>query len=202
MTFETALALIGFAFVMSISPGPGNFLLLISGANFGFLRSIPLIMGISTGFLSMVLGIGLGLGQIFEQFPAINNALRIICGAYIFWLALKIAKNRSLGNTDVTKISKPVSFIEAALLQFLNPKAWSVALIVTVTYSGPENDFFSLVLLIALFAIINIPSISIWAISGAVLQRTLAKGNRIAIFNISMAILLIGCMIPMIMNWS
>lgn len=200
MTIETALALMGFAFVMPISPGPGNFLLLASGANFGFMKSLPLVLGISMGFLSMVLGVGLGVGQVLEQFPVVYNLLRIMCGGYVLWLALKIAKSRSLGSDDGEQIAKPVSFIQAALFQLLNPKAWTVALIVTVTYTTPENYVLNLLLLIGLFAVVNIPSISAWAISGAALRCTLAKGNRIAVFNVSMAILLVGCMIPMLMN--
>ncbi|MBE7637122.1 LysE family transporter [Sneathiella sp. P13V-1] len=200
MSTETIIALAGFAFVMSISPGPGNFLLLASGANFGLLRSLPLILGISVGFLSMVLGVGLGLGGILEQFPAVYIFLRLLCGIYVFWLAFKIAKSRSLGSNDSENISKPISFIQAALFQLLNPKAWTVALIVTVTYTTQENYLLNLLLLIGIFAIINIPSISTWAISGAALRRILEKGNRIAVFNISMAILLVFSMIPMIIN--
>lgn len=200
MTIETALALMGFAFVMSISPGPGNFLLLASGANFGFMKSLPLVLGISMGFLSMVLGVGLGVGQVLEEFPAVYSLLRIMCGAYVLWLAFKIAKSRSLGSENGEQIAKPVSFIQAALFQLLNPKAWTVALIVTVSYTTLEDYVMNLFALIGLFAVVNIPTISVWAISGAALRRTLTKGNRIAVFNVSMAILLVGCMIPMLMN--
>lgn len=200
MTIETALALMGFGFVTAIAPGPGNFLLLASGANFGFMRTLPLILGISLGFLSMVLGVRLGIGQILEEFPIVENLLRIMCGAYVLWLAFKIGKSRSLGSENGEEISKPISFIQAALLQLLNPKAWAVALTVTVTYATPENYVTNLLLLIGLLAAVIIPSISTWAISGAALRRTLAKGSRIAVFNVTMAILLIGFMVPMLMN--
>lgn len=200
MTLETAIALMGFAFVMSISPGPGNFLLLASGANFGFKRTLPLVLGISLGFLSMVFAVGLGLGQLLEQFPAIYMILRVFCGLYILWLAFKIAKSRSLGEDTNTKVSKPISFVQAALFQLLNPKAWTVALIMSVTYTSTENSISNLLILITLFAVINIPSISLWAISGAALRQTLTKGRRIIIFNITMAALLILCMLPLLIS--
>ncbi|MEH6403693.1 MAG: LysE family translocator [Sneathiella sp.] len=200
MPVETMLALMGFAFVMSISPGPGNFLLLTSGANFGFMRSIPLILGISAGFLSMVLGVGLGLGQLLNEVPILYTILRVLCGLYVLWLALKIAKSRSLGSDNPEQVAKPISFIQASLFQLLNPKAWTVALIVTVSYTVPDNYLNSLVLLIGLFAAINIPSISVWALSGAALQLQLSAGNRIKFFNIAMALLLVGSMIPMLIN--
>jgi len=200
MPFETAMALFGFAFVMSISPGPGNFLLLTSGANFGFRRSIPLVLGISVGFLTMVLGVGLGLGKILSEFPIIYTLLRLLCGAYVLLLAYKIAKSRSLGSGSSEQVAKPISFTQASLFQLLNPKAWAVAIIVTVSYTAPENYISSLFLLIGLFAIVNIPSISIWAISGAALQRQLSAGKRIKYFNIFMALLLVLSMMPLLIT--
>lgn len=200
MPFETVLALIGFAFVMSISPGPGNFLLLASGANFGFVRSLPLIFGICFGFLSMVFAVGLGLGQILETYPTLGGALRLACAAYIFWLAWKISKSRGLGSEHSEKVEKPFTALQAASLQLLNPKAWTVALIVTVSYLPAESPVSSLIGLIAIFAVVNIPTISLWAISGHSLRRFLSKGNRIRLFNICMAGLLVVSMLPALLS--
>jgi len=199
MLLDTAIALLGFAFVMSISPGPGNFLLLASGANFGFARSLPLIFGISAGFLSMVLGVGLGLGEVLQAFPEVYSVLKILCGAYILWLAWKIANSRSLGSNKTDTLPTPITFIQACLLQLLNPKAWTVALIVTVTYTTPSNYLTGLLVLIGVFATVNLPAISIWAIAGASLQDFLNQGKRIIWFNMSMAILLIASMVPMLL---
>ncbi|MES0871658.1 LysE family translocator [Pseudovibrio sp. SCP19] len=199
MSFESALALMGFAFVMSISPGPGNFLLLASGANFGFSRSLPLMFGISLGFLSMVFGVGVGLGQVLAEFPVLYTALRTICAAYVLWLALKIGRSRALGSGETEKMAEPISFVQASLFQLLNPKAWAVALIVTVSYTSAESYMTSLLLLIAVFAVVNIPSISVWALSGSALRNLLAKSNRIAVFNIGMALLLIASMAPVLL---
>ncbi|MEQ8305986.1 MAG: LysE family translocator [Hoeflea sp.] len=200
MPLDTVLALAGFAFVMSVSPGPGNFLLLASGANFGFVRSIPLILGICLGFLSMVVLVGLGLGQVFKAYPLIGIAIRTACGVYIVWLAAKLVRSRSLGAEDGPRLGQPFTFLEAALLQLLNPKAWTVALIVTATYVDPGAPVKSLLALVVLFAGVNIPSISIWAASGTALRRFLAQDNRAAVFNIAMAILLLASMAPVLLS--
>lgn len=200
MTSESIVALLGFAFVMSISPGPGNFLLLASGANFGFLRSMPLILGISVGFLSMVVLVGIGLGKILGENPVVYTFLRVICGFYVLWLALQIARSRSLGSAP-QQIATPISFIQAAMFQWVNPKAWTVALIVNVAYTTPENYLLNMAVLVLLFALVNIPAISLWALSGAALRHWLGTGKRIVFFNGSMAILLVGSMVPMLMHW-
>ncbi len=200
MTYEMFTALIGFAFVMSISPGPGNFLLLTSGANFGFWRTLPLVFGICGGFLSMVLVIGLGFGEILKTYEIIYQALRFLCIAYVLWLAWKIAQVRTLGLEETEAGSVPIGFFQAATLQLLNPKAWAVALIVTVSYTSPEDYVSSLIWMIATFAVVNIPSISVWAVGGTALRRLLRTERRIRVFNITMALLLVTAMIPVLLG--
>ena len=194
MSLETALALMGFAFVMSITPGPANFVLLASGANFGFVRSIPLVLGFSFGFLTMVFFVGIGLGQILKNTPEIYTVLKFACAAYVTWLAWKIARSRAVGPEQGENVQQPISFGHAALFQLVNPKAWAVALIVTVSYTNPENYLPSLILMIMLFAVINLPAISVWALSGVALRRILGDGNRIVVINIAMALLLVVSM--------
>jgi len=109
MPLDTAIALMGFAFVMSITPGPSNFLLLASGANFGFARSIPLILGISSGFLTMVFFVGLGLGQVLRGSPEIYAAPRLACAAYVFWLAWKIGRSRAIEACNGGQAATPIS---------------------------------------------------------------------------------------------
>ncbi|NMM45279.1 LysE family translocator [Rhodospirillaceae bacterium KN72] len=198
MSIDTVLALIGFAFVMSVSPGPGNFLLLASGVNFGYRRSLPLVFGISLGFLTMVFVLGIGLGEILRQVPEVLVALRLICGAYVFYLAWKIAHIRSLGSGAGPAVDEPIGFTQAALFQLVNPKAWAVALILGVSYTDPDNYLTSLIILIAVFAVVNIPTISIWAISGQALRRLLSSDRRLRFFNLFMALLLVGTMVPVL----
>jgi threonine/homoserine/homoserine lactone efflux protein len=199
MTMETVLALLGFALVMSITPGPANFLLLASGANFGIVRTLPLLFGVSFGFLLMVFLVGLGLGGMLTQYPAVHSALRIACGAYILWLAYRIGRSRSLGK-DQDRMAKPLGFFQAALLQWVNPKAWTVALIVNVSYAFPGALVPSLLKMILLFAVVNIPSIGVWALSGSALRGYLSGSGRLAVFNMCMASLLVLSTIPMLLS--
>lgn len=213
VTSDLLLALAGFAFVTSVSPGPANLLLLASGANFGFRRSLPLVLGISAGFLTMVFLVGMGLGPLLQRFPAAYGALKVACIAYVLWLAWKIAK--SAPNTSAPKLgeatesaARPFGFLQAALLQWLNPKAWAVALIVTVSYAAPAPgattaDYAaSLLLVIFFFACVNLPSISLWAASGMALRRLLNEPRRLRRFNLAMALLLVLSMAPVVLTMS
>ncbi len=202
MSFDTSLALIGFAFVMSISPGPSNFLLLSSGVNFGLIRSLPLLLGISTGFLSMVFFVGIGLGQVLQNTPIVYTILKFICAGYVVWLAWKISQSGAFSTTDDDEIEKPISFVHAAIFQLVNPKAWAAALIVTVSYTNPDNYMTSLVMMIALFAVINLPSIAVWAISGVFLRRIISNNRNVVVFNYVMGLVLCGSIIPVLFGYS
>ena len=202
MTADLFLALAGFAFVMSISPGPGNFLLLASGVNFGFARSIPLVLGISLGFLTMVLLVGLGVGQILQRYEGVYVALKFVCAAYVLWLAVKIATSAPGEMTREDTAATPISFVQAALFQLVNPKAWAVALIVTVSYTTETDYLFSLLAMIAVFAAINLPAISLWALSGVLLRRIMSNPVQVRVFNVAMGLLLAGSMVPILMDFA
>ena len=211
---DLLLALAGFAFVTSVSPGPGNLLLLASGVNFGFRRSLPLILGISLGFLTMVFLVGMGLGPLLQAYPPIYAVLKVACVGYVLWLAWKIARAApngsapALGPEGDNKAARPFGFLQAALLQWLNPKAWAVALIVSVSYAapapgaGPLDIAAGLLLVILCFACVNLPSISLWAISGVALRWLFDDPRRLRRFNIAMAILLVLSMAPVVLSIS
>ncbi len=200
MTFEMFVALVGFAFAMSISPGPGNFILLAAGVNFGFVRSLPIVLGISVGFLSMVLAIGLGLGPVLHSHPFVYAGLKLLCAAYVFRLALKIARSSPSGGPSAEKPERPISFVQACFLQLVNPKAWAVALIVTVSYTTPADYLPSLLAMIAVFAVVNLPAISVWALFGVGLRQVLNDPAKVRVFNIVMALLLVGSMVPVLID--
>lgn len=208
MHINTLLALMSFTLVISITPGPGNFMLLSSGASFGFRKSIPLVLGICVGFMSLILLVGMGMEHVFKEFPALYTAMKIACAIYVLKLAWKISQSGPLvSGTDASKESEskgkmatPVTLIQGALLQIVSPKAWAVAPILTVSYTNPENYLTSLFLMIPVCAIVNIPSTSVWAICGVSLRKVLAIGNRSIYFNYVMAILLLGSMIPVIIG--
>lgn len=199
MNFNTAVALAGFAFVMSASPGPANFLLLASGANFGFRKSIPLILGISLGFLTMVFFVGLGVGQILQENPSVSIALKFVCAAYVLWLAVKIGRSGTMTISDDAGPT-PISFVQAALFQLINPKAWAVAIVVTVSYTQPANYLTSLIALIAVFAVVNLPAISMWAVFGVALRRFISDERKIRAFNFALAVLLVGSIVVVLFD--
>lgn len=201
MAIELLLATAVFAFVTSITPGPNNVILLASGANFGFRRTMPFALGINVGFMIMLAIVGMGLGQIIQADPRISLVLKIVSVAYVFWLAWKIATSMSVPRADGDTTAKPISFVQGALLQWINPKAWAVALIATVTYTTQADYTLSLVLLILVFAIVNLPSICTWAASGAILRSFLQDPVKRRTFNIVMALLLVATMVPILLSF-
>lgn len=136
MPLDTFLALVLFAFTTSITPGPNNMMLFASGVNFGFRRTIPHMFGIGVGFFSLLIGVGLGLGALLHTVPMVYTALKFAGGAYLLWIAWKIASSRSLseGRSGV----EPMSFLAAAAFQWVNPKAWVMAVTAMATYTNPQ----------------------------------------------------------------
>ncbi len=197
MSSEAFLALLVYAFVTSITPGPNNFMLLASGVNFGFVRTIPHMLGIGMGFLSLLLGIGFGLGAVLTAFPALHTVLKIAGGAYLLYLAWKIAMSRSMGKSDEAK-ARPMSFLEASAFQWVNPKAWVMAITAMAVYTNPAAPFLSVVLISVAFALVNLPSVSSWAGFGMALRGFLSDPVRLKWFNIAMGVLLAATLWPML----
>ncbi|MBB3441690.1 LysE family translocator [Rhizobium sp. BK379] len=196
MPLDTFLALLLFAFTTSITPGPNNMMLFASGVNFGFRRTIPHMFGIGAGFLSLLLGVGLGLGALLHMVPAVYTALKFAGGAYLVWIAWKIGTSRSLG--EGTSGVKPMSFLGAAAFQWFNPKAWVMAVTAMATYTNPELYLASVLLVGLAFAAVNVPSVSTWAGFGSALREWLSDPVRLKWFNITMALLLVLSLWPML----
>jgi threonine/homoserine/homoserine lactone efflux protein len=197
MSSEVFFALLVYAFVTSITPGPNNFMLLASGVNFGFVRTIPHMLGIGSGFLTLLLGVGFGLGAVLTAFPALHLALKIAGGVYLLYLAWKIAMSRSLGKDGDTK-ARPITFFEAAAFQWINPKAWVMAITAMAVYTNPDRPFLSVTLISAAFAVVNVPSVSTWAGFGTALRGFLSDPVRLKWFNIAMGVLLAATLWPML----
>ncbi|PSJ52699.1 LysE family translocator [Kumtagia ephedrae] len=196
MPFDTFLALIVYAFVTSITPGPNNLMLLASGVNFGFVRTIPHMAGIAIGFLVLLLAVGFGLGAVLKAFPALELVLKVAGGAYLLYLAWKIAMSRTLGGVDGK--SRPMTFLEAAAFQWVNAKAWAMAVGAMSLYTNPAQPFFSVLVIGFAFAAVNFPSVSTWAGFGMALRGFLADPMRLKWFNIAMGLLLAATLWPML----
>lgn len=195
MTYETLTALAIFAFVSSATPGPNNLMLMASGANFGFRRSIPHMLGISIGFMLMVFAVGAGLVQIFDQFPVIYDILKVVSVVYMIWLAWKIANAAPV--TKSAEAGAPMTFLQAAAFQWVNPKAWAMALTAITVYVG-EAGLTWLAVGALIFAVVNLPSVSMWTVAGQQLQRFLTNPSRLRVYNWTMAALLIASLYPVL----
>ncbi len=197
MPLDTFLALLVYAFVTSVTPGPNNFMLLASGVNFGFTRTIPHMLGIGIGFLVLLLAVGFGLGAVLTAFPMLHNGLKVAGSAYLLYLAWKIASSRSMGGKGEER-AQPMRFLDAAAFQWVNPKAWVMAVTAMAVYSDPRSPFVSVLLISAAFGIINLPCISVWAGFGTALRGFLADPVRLKWFNIAMGLLLAATLWPML----
>lgn len=193
MSYEILLALIAFAFVSSITPGPNNMMLLASGANFGFGRTIPHMLGIGIGFTVMVSLVGLGLMQVFDLWPISYSILKIISTVYLLWLAWKIANAASPQDTKAS--STPMTFIQAALFQWVNPKAWTMAL-TAITLYAPSREILSVLIVAGIFGVVNLPSVSVWTVLGQQMRIILSNRRRLLTFNWTMAALLVLSLLP------
>ncbi len=174
-----------FAVVTSITPGPNNILLTASGANFGFRRSVPHMLGISAGFLSLILVTGVGLGAVILASDWLHQALKAIGALYLVWLAWQLAR---AGSIESRAELRPMRFHEAALFQYVNPKAWMMAVGAVAAFTTPRGDYGIEVALIALvFTLINLPCVSLWALFGVGIGRFLNDARARTLFNFTMA---------------
>ena len=195
MTYDLLLALLGFAFVTSVTPGPNNMMLMASGANFGFRRSIPHMFGISLGHALMVFLVGLGLAGMIHAVPGLLTAMKIVAMLYMLWLAWKIA-HAATPNAG-RAAGKPFGFVQAAAFQWVNPKAWAMALGATSTYA-PDASVQSYLLIAMIFACVNLPSVGFWAYAGQKMRQFLTVPARLRAFNWTMAGLLVASLVPVI----
>lgn len=198
MSVEIFLALLVFAFVSSVTPGPNNLMLLASGVNFGFRRTIPHMLGIGVGFFVLLFAIGFGLGALIETVPSFYAALKFAGGAYMLYLAWKIAMSRSIGEAKHRDKAEPMTFLQAAAFQWVNPKAWVMAITGIATYANHDNYYVAVLLVSSAFAIVNLPSVSVWAGFGTLLRNWLSDPVRLKWFNLIMALLLVLSLWPML----
>lgn len=196
MPLDTFLALVLVAFTTSITPGSNNMMLFASGVNFGFRRTIPHMFGIGAGFFSLLIGVGLGLGALLHTMPLVYTVLKFAGGAYLVWIAWKIASSRSL--SEGRDSAAPMSFFSAAAFQWVNPKAWVMAVTAMATYTNPELYLASVLIVGLAFAVVNVPSVSTWAGFGSALSDWLSDPMRLKWFNITMAVLLVASLWPML----
>ncbi len=190
-------SLIFFVLTSSVTPGPNNIMLMASGANFGLRRTLPHMMGVVTGFPIMVLLVGLGLGSVLQASPLIHEIIRYVGAAYILWMAWKIGTAKAVkeGKTN----EQPMSYLQAVLFQWVNPKAWTMGISAIAAYTTPGGDFLmQLIIIIVVCTIISAPNSLLWILGGKFMARLLHNEKRLIIYNRTMGILLALSVIPIL----
>jgi threonine/homoserine/homoserine lactone efflux protein len=182
-------ALLLFAVVGAFTPGPNNVMVMASGTTFGFIRTIPHIAGVTLGFVVVLLAFGLGLGRVFQAYPAAHEVLRIAGAAYLLYLAWRIARAGDPGSAEAAKC--PLTFFEAALFQWLNVKALTLAVgVVTAFTTVGGNLWLELTWIIAVFAVATVATLVTWCWFGMAIRRLLGSPRILRAVNYGLAVLL------------
>ncbi|MDA8817548.1 LysE family translocator [Planktomarina sp.] len=195
MTYSLLTGLVLFCFVSSITPGPNNLMLMATGANFGARRAAPHASGIVLGFTFMIVAIGLGVAQLFQSYPLAHQVLGGVSVIYLIYLAYKTATARTnLVSPEPT--GKPITFWQAAAFQWVNPKAWTMALAAVTVYAPQPVTYKEVIVVAVIFGAINLPCISVWLLLGVKMRRFLTTPARLRSFNWTMAGLLLLSLAP------
>jgi len=195
--FDLVIPVTLFSAASLSSPGPNNVMVAASGVNFGFRRTIPHMLGIAIGFAVMNLAVGLGLGRVFETYPQIHVVLKYLSISYLVFLAWKIANSGPV--KEGGRRAEPFTFLQAAAFQWVNPKAWAVAVGAVATFTTVGGNLLAEVVVMSLiFLLWTIPSASIWIFFGTVIGRFLHTPRRLKAFNWFMAGLLLLSLVPAI----
>lgn len=197
MSPELLLPLSAFAVVSSITPGPNNTMMLASGLNYGFVRSLPHLFGICCGFAFMIFATGLGLHVVFEQVPMLQTILKYGGALYLLWLAWKLAHAAPMSSAQAA-LSKPMGFWGAAAFQWINPKGWVMALSALTTYLPQGFGVSDAGLLAGVFGFVGIFCVGAWALFGVAMRRVLQNPRSVRIFNLVMALALVATLYPLL----
>lgn len=200
MSADLLAAFLAFAVVMSGTPGPNVMLVMTSGVNHGFRATIPHMLGVTIGFSAMLLAVGFGLGQVFTAVPQLYTVLKVASIVYLLWLAWKIMNAKPAAPGGGEAATRPMTFLQGAAFQWVNPKAWAICLSVVAAYTVPGKFLSSMLTMAALFIVINLLCLIIWTGFGVGLRSLLADPRRVRIFNIVMALLLVASMIPVLLK--
>ncbi len=197
MTYDLFIGLVVFAAIAAFTPGPNNTMLMASGINFGFRRTMPLIMGVMVGFPFMIGCIGLGLGKIFEIYPIIYTVMKYVGAGYMLWLAWKIATEKPAGD-GVKDVGQPISFFQACALQWVNPKAWVMAVTSLSAYTMASSYYVGVGFVVAVAAVMGIGSATTWAMFGVGLKHILNDVRYFRIINVALGLSLAASLVPML----
>lgn len=198
---DLLLSLLGFSLAMSGTPGPNNMMVMASGLTFGFRRTVPHLVGIGLGFGFMLLLVGLGLGQVFAAYPLLFSAMKIAGALYLLWMAWVIANASPVMDGQGAERGHPFTFWQAAGFQWVNPKAWVVAIGAVSTYSQPQVPVTGAVFLSLVMGAMGLLCAIVWTGFGTVLGRVFQTPRAVRYFNVAMALLLVASLWPIVSDW-
>ena len=198
MPLDLFFALALFATVTSFTPGPNNIMVTASGVNFGFMRTIPHMVGVTLGFLVLLVACAAGLGLVFTAVPALQTALKIAGAAYMLWLAWKVATATN-AKADAGAPARPMTFLQAAAFQWVNPKALVIGLSAISIYVRPDHRAVDVLVLLSIFAATTAVTVAVWTGFGVALRGLLSNPRHARNFNIAMALLLVASIVPMVL---
>ncbi len=191
---SSLVALAGFALAASITPGPNNVMVAATAANHGFRAAVPQVLGITVGFAVMLAVVGLGVAGVLAALPGLERLLRFVSLAWLLLLAVRIARAGAPGSGPARV---PLGFLGAAAFQWVNPKAWFIALAASAAWVLPGQAMGPQVAAIAgVFLVVCLPSVLAWAALGSAAARLLHSPARLRAFNIGMAALMVASMLP------
>lgn len=196
-SLDAVIAASLFTVVSYITPGPNNTMILASGVNFGLRRSLPHLLGICLGFGFMLVVVGAGLQSVFARFPMVLELMRYAGAAYLLWLAWQLARATS-ASSEARKATRPLSFLGAAAFQWVNPKAWVMAMTAMSTYLPAQASLGQVLLLSALMTVVGSPCVLCWAAFGNAMRSFLQDPLRLRVFNIAMALGLVASLYPLV----
>ena len=197
MSLESLAALVGFAFAGVWTPGPNNVMLAASGATFGWRATLPHALGVALGFPVMLFLVALGLGEVFRAYPLLRMGLAWLGCAVMLWLAWRIA---TAGPPSDARRRRPLNFAEATGFQWINPKAWVMAIGVAATYASGAAPLIEALIAAGVFAVAGLTSANGWAAFGAGIGRLLGTGWRLRTFNAAMGVLLAGSALMLVLE--
>jgi len=189
MTLDIFLGLVALAFAGAWTPGPNNALVASSGATFGYMRTLPHVLGIALGFPLMMFLVGVFLGELFQQSTMLRETLRWGGALILLWMAWKLANTGSIGSKQGK--SRPFTFFESAAFQWINPKGWAMGIAISSQFILPADPFRSALVIAGVFFVAGLTSASAWALAGQTLMRWAEAPGRLTRFNRAMAGLIV-----------
>lgn len=197
MPYEVFAALVLFVFVTAFTPGPNNIMVTASGVNFGFMRTLPHMAGITIGFAVLLTACAAGLGVVFTALPVLQTVLKIAGAIYMLWLAWKVANSGP--SSDDPDLATPMTFWQAVLFQWVNPKAVVMALSVIAIYVRPDHRLTDFAIVFGLELVATVATVATWTGFGVALRGILTNPRHARTFNIVMALALVASIVPMVL---